>query len=81
MWEVGCGRNPIVTRLALRNQLRITNEDELPQEQFLSDVGFSHVPHLTCPLTGRDKKKKVHPVIPGNAARILRKKYASSRKP
>jgi hypothetical protein len=61
MWEVGCGRNPIVTRLALRNQLRITNEDELPQEQFLSDVGFSHVPHLTCPLTGRDKKKRTAP--------------------
>jgi hypothetical protein len=33
-WEMGCGRNLFVTRFALGNQLRITSEDELPQEEF-----------------------------------------------
>lgn len=34
---------------------------------------------LSCPVT--PGKKKVHRGLPGNAARILRKKYSSSRYP
>src|SRR5688572_29536523 len=58
-WEVGGGRweEPDRDSMCAGNQLRIANEDERPQEQFLSDVGFSHISPLTSPDRSRQKKE------------------------
>jgi hypothetical protein len=53
---VGCGRNLVTTRFALGESTQDNEGRRTAPRRFLSDVGFSHIPHLTSANRTRQKK-------------------------